>query len=60
MTGDNTVLMPWEYYEVHLCRLYHCTPADLDRQDPARIMKHLEVLSGESLERKLKQPKRRK
>jgi hypothetical protein len=46
--------VPWEMIEVWLCRdVYHCTPAELDKQDPIRIMRHLEAISGEATVKKL-------
>lgn len=46
--------MPWEMIELYLCRdVYHCSPSELDRQDPARVFAHLEALDGEMTARKL-------
>jgi hypothetical protein len=46
---------PWEYVELMLCRdIYHCTPGELDKQDPIKVLRHLEALSGEAVVRKLR------
>ena len=51
-TGGRPV--PWEYVELILCRdVYHCTPEALDDQDPVRVFRHLEALSGEATARKI-------
>ncbi len=51
--------MPWEYVELVLCRdIYHCTPGELDKQDPIRVLRHLEALSGEAKVRKLQRRSR--
>jgi len=50
---------PWEYVELVLCRdIYHCAPDQLDEQDPVRVLRHLEALSGEATARKIR-PKTR-
>lgn len=47
--------MPFELLEVWLCRdVYHCAPSALDEQDPIRVMRHLEAISGEAAVRKLR------
>lgn len=41
--------LPWEYAELILMRdVYHCTPEELDRQDPERARLHLELISVEN------------
>lgn len=52
-TGGRAV--PWEYVELVLCRdVYHCSPGELDEQDPVRVFRHLEALSGEAIARKVR------
>jgi hypothetical protein len=41
--------------EVWLCRdVYHCPPDVLDEQDPIRVMRHIEAISGEATARRLR------
>ncbi len=40
-------LAPPEYTDLVLCRLYHCTPAELDEQDNERVMIHLALYNAE-------------
>jgi hypothetical protein len=40
---------PPEYIEMVLCRdVYHCTPAELEKQDWATVEIHLELLNQET------------
>ena len=34
---------PWAFVELQLCKLYHCTPSQLDREDPIRILRGLYI-----------------
>lgn len=43
-TGDP----PWPLVEVYLCRLYRCTPSQLDQEDWLRAAEHLAVVEGEA------------
>ncbi len=35
---------PWELSEMVLCKLYGCTPSQLDQEDHERVQKHLIIL----------------
>ena len=35
-----------DYNDLELCKLYHCTPAELDAQDHARIERHMAIESA--------------
>lgn len=40
---------PAEYVDLVLCRdVYHCTPSQLDEEDAARVLEHLECLNAEA------------
>jgi hypothetical protein len=29
-----------DYRDLELCRMYHCTPSELDREDAGRVLRH--------------------
>lgn len=33
--------MPFEWLELQLCQMYHCTPSQLDKEDFDRLMAHM-------------------
>lgn len=50
--------MPPEYTELVLCRdVYHCTPAELDEQDWARVQMHIALLNAEAEGREARRKK---
>ncbi len=32
-----------DYRDMELCRMYHCTPSELDREDASRVMRHYAI-----------------
>jgi len=40
--------------EYRLCQIYHCTPSQLQAESAAVIWRHIEVLGGINIARKLK------
>ncbi len=32
-----------DYRDLELCRMYHCTPSQLDREDASRVMRHWHI-----------------
>lgn len=44
---------PWQYTRLQLCRdIYHCTPAELARQDWQTVLEDLAMLEAEHQVRK--------